>query len=338
MPEKTVTRNYTIGFDLGGTKMMANLYDRSFRKIASQREKCKSRAGSRLGIEQLAALIRQTLEEGTVCPEALAGIGIACPGTVDLDRGVILEAPNLGWKNVQVKKRLETIFGCPVTIANDVDAGTFGEYRFGAARNARCVVGVFPGTGIGGACVYEGRLMRGKVGSCLEIGHIQVWPEGPLCGCGRRGCIEAIASRLAVSAQVATAAFRGQAPHVLAEAGTDLAAIRSKTLVRAIEAGDTVVERIIRDAARYLGKAIASAVNLLAPDCVVLGGGLVEALPRIYEAEVTDVVRTEAMSAFSRTVRIVVAALGDDATALGAAALAVEAEERHAPASAKRRR
>ena len=338
MPEKAVARNFTIGFDLGGTKMMANLYDRSFRKIASQREKIKSRAGSRFGVEQLAALIRQTLEEATVCPEAMAGIGIACPGTVDLDRGVILEAPNLGWKNVQVKKRLETIFGCPVTIANDVDAGTFGEYRFGAARNGRCVVGVFPGTGIGGACVYEGKLLRGKVGSCMEVGHIQVLPEGPLCGCGRRGCVEAIASRLAVSAQVAMAAFRGQAPHVLAEAGTDLGAIRSKTLVRAIEAGDAAVERIIRDAARHLGKAIASIVNLLAPDCVVLGGGLVEALPRIYESEVTEVVRAEAMGAFSRSVRIAVAALGDDATAMGAAALAVEANEARPPVAVKGKR
>lgn len=338
MTVKAVPQRFRIGFDLGGTKMMANLYDRNFRKIAGKREKIKSRAGSRIGVEQLADLIRQTLEESRIRQESLSGIGIACPGAVDLDRGIILEAPNLGWKDVPLKKQLETAFGCPVTIANDVDAGTFGEFRFGAGKDGRCVLGVFPGTGIGGACVYEGKLVRGKVGSCMEIGHIQVWPDGPLCGCGRHGCIEAIASRLAVSAQVAMAAFRGQAPHILAEAGTDLAEIRSKTLVRAIEAGDTIVEQIVRDSARHLGKAIAGVVNLLAPDRVVLGGGLVEALPKLYQKEVADSITAEAMSAYTKDLRVVVAELGDDATAMGAAALAADAELERSSAPVKKPR
>ncbi|HNV69458.1 MAG TPA: ROK family protein, partial [Candidatus Ozemobacteraceae bacterium] len=213
-------------------------------------------------------------------------------------------------------------FGCPVFVGNDVDVGTFGEYSFGAGKGGRCVLGVFPGTGIGGGCVYEGNLLRGKTGSILEIGHIQVQRDGPQCGCGRRGCIEAIASRLAIARECAAAAFRGEAPHLYAEAGTDLEKIRSKTLMRAIEEGDTVIERIVRRAARQLGRAIASAVNLLGPDIVVLGGGLVEAMPKLYLAEVESAIRAEAMKAYTSGLKIAAASCGDDAVVLGAAALA----------------
>ncbi|MBF0500955.1 MAG: ROK family protein [Candidatus Riflebacteria bacterium] len=303
--------------------MMVALFDADFKILASHREKLKSRSGPKTGIEQLTEAISQTLADAAVKPEQLAGIGLGCPGQVDLDKGVIIEAPNLGWRDVPLKQLLEKIFNCPVVITNDVDAGTYGEYIFGAGKGGRCVLGVFPGTGIGGACVYDGHLIRGKSGSCLEIGHIQVQSDGPLCGCGRRGCIEAIASRLAISAQIAMAAFRGSAPHLLEEAGLDLREIRSKTIVRSIEAGDAVVEKIVRDAARKLGNAIASVVNLLAPDIVVLGGGLVEALPKLYQKEVGDAIKSEAMKAFTAELRIEVAKLGDNAGVLGAAALIV---------------
>ncbi|MFZ2958230.1 MAG: ROK family protein [Candidatus Ozemobacteraceae bacterium] len=312
---------FRIGFDLGGTKMMAALVDSNTAIIATRREKLKGRSGPRAGLDQLTAMISQTLVDAGIKPDQLAGIGFGCPGLVDLDKGVIIEAPNLGWKNVPLKQHLEKTFDCPVVIANDVDAGTYGEYRFGAGKGGRCVLGVFPGTGIGGACVYEGRLLRGKTGSCLELGHIQVQPDGPLCGCGRHGCIEAIASRLAIAAQVAMAAFRGEAPHLFEEVGHDIGEIRSKTIVRSIEAGDTVVEHIVRDAASRLGSAIASVVHLLAPDVVVLGGGLVEALPKLYLKEVGDAIRREAMKSFTADLRIEVAQLGDHAGVIGAAAL-----------------
>ena len=186
-------------------------------------------------------------------------------GPLDLDEGVILDAPNLGWKDVKMKATLEKEFGCPAAVMNDVDAGVYGEYRFGAARSSRCVLGVFPGTGIGGGCVYDGKIVRGKTNSCMEIGHIQVVPDGPLCGCGLRGCLEAVASRLAISAAAAQAAYRGQAPDLLDAAGTSLDQIRSGALADSIAAGDTVVESIVRNAARHIGTAVASAVHLCRP-------------------------------------------------------------------------
>ena len=314
-----------VGFDLGGTKMMATIFDPSFKILASTRSKTKAQNGSDQVLERMAEAIREALAEAGVRPEQLGGIGVGCPGPLDLDRGVILTAPNLGWKNVAIKDSLEKAFKCSTVIANDVDAGLFGEYRFGAAQKARCALGVFPGTGIGGGCVYEGHLIRGKVSSCMAIGHIIVQPGGRLCGCGQRGCLEAVASRLAIAADAAMAAHRGEAPHLLQEAGTDISAIKSGALARAIKAGDKAVEKIVRSAARALGVAIAGVVNLLAPDVVVLGGGLVEAMPDLYVDEVRNAIDENAMKTFGKGLRVVPAQLGDDATVRGAAALAEEA-------------
>jgi len=147
-------------------------------------------------------------------------------------------------------------------------------------------------------------------------------PKGRLCGCGRRGCLETVASRLAISAEAAEAAYRGQAPHLMEAAGTDLGSIRSGALASAIELGDTTVQAIVRHAAKDLGIAVASVVNLLAPDIVVLGGGLMEAMPSLYLQEVRAAIKRQAMKPFTKLLKVVPAKLGDDAGVLGAAALA----------------
>jgi glucokinase len=313
-----------VGFDLGGTKMLAGVFDAEFRRLGGKRRKTRGHEGVEAGLNRIVRTINDALKDAGVERGQLAGIGIGCPGPLDLDRGIVLEAPNLGWENAPVKEHLERVFGCPAVIANDVDAGVYGEYRFGAGQGAHCVVGVFPGTGIGGGCVYEGRILRGRTSSCLEIGHVQIMPDGPLCGCGQQGCLEAVASRLAIAAAAAQAAFRGQAPHLMEAAGTDLANIRSSALAAAIEAGDTVVERIVRKAAGHVGTAVAGVVHLLAPDIVVLGGGLVEAMPALYCESATQAARAFVLPSFRDSFDIRPARLGDDAAVLGSAAWARE--------------
>jgi glucokinase len=272
--------------------------------------------------------IRSALKDGDVNIDRLAGIGVGCPGPLDLDKGILRKAPNLGWENVPLKAQLEKAFSCPAIIANDVDVGVYGEYCFGAARGAYCAVGVFPGTGIGGGCVYRGEILRGKVGSCMELGHLRVAPEGPRCGCGQRGCLEAVASRLAISGAAVQAVFRGEAPALAESCGTDLSNIRSKALARSIAAGDIAIERIIRDAARTIGTALASVIALLSPDRVVLGGGLVEAMPDLFVSEVTEAARAAVLAPFRDTFDVRVAELGDDAGVRGAAALAKRAADK----------
>lgn len=322
---KSQGRLHWLGFDLGGTKMMAAVFDRRFKVVASFKAKTRASEGASAVLERIHDTIDKVLELAGLETKNLAGIGVGSPGPLDLDRGVILHAPNLNWHNVPLKRTLEKRYQCPAVVANDVDAGTYAEWRFGAAQEARCVIGIFPGTGIGGACIYEGRILRGRTGSCMEIGHIRVRPEGRLCGCGHRGCLETVASRLAISAEAASAVYRGQAPALEGLAGTDLSAIKSRILAKAIESGDKAIESIVRDAAGQIGLAAASVVNLLAPDTVVLGGGLVEALPDLFLDEVRKAVRAQAMDIFTRSLKVVPAKLGDMATAMGAAALAAAA-------------
>ena len=313
------TKKHWIGFDLGGTKMLSVVFDDEFKSVAQSRKRTNGKEGVESGLERIEKTIQKSLDEAKIEAKDLAGIGIGCPGPVDLDAGVLCEAPNLGWENVPIRERLEAKFGCGVVVSNDVDAGVYGEYRFGAAKGSRCVLGVFPGTGIGGGCVYEGKIIRGLKRSCMEIGHVPIMPSGPLTGSDRRGTLESVASRLAIAAAVAQAAYRGEAPKVVELAGTDLSEIRSGVISKAIRSGDEAVERIVRQASETIGIAIAGAVLLISPDTIVLGGGLVEAMPELIVKEVEKAVKRNVLESFADSFRIIAAELGDDAAAIGAA-------------------
>ena len=313
------TERIWVGFDLGGTKMMAKVYDADLKEIGYERKKTKGNQGAEAGLERVCDTIRDALEDAKCGPRQLAGIGIGCPGPVDMEKGIVLDPPNLGWEEVNVKKRLEKEFDCPVAVVNDVDAGVYGEYRFGAAKKARTALGVFPGTGIGGGCIYDGNILHGRGISCVEIGHIPVMPDGPLCGCGQRGCLEAVASRLTVASISARSVYRGEAPNLQKAVGTDLADIRSGALADAVKAGDSVIEEIIRHAAHHIGIALVGVIHVIAPDVIVLGGGLVEAMPDIYVSEVEQAAQGRVMPAFRGTFDVVATKLGDDAGVLGAA-------------------
>ncbi len=309
-----------VGFDLGGTKMMATVFDGAFAVLGRKRKKTRGYNGQKVGVERIIETINQALDEAHINRQEVAGIGIGCPGPVDPEKGIVLEAANLGWHNVDLRTSLKQAYDLSACVLNDVDAGVYAENLFGAAKGARTVVGIFPGTGIGGGCVYNGEIIQGKNISCMEIGHIEISAGGGLCGCEQRGCLETVASRLAISAEVAKAEFRGQIKKL--RPGTDLAAIRSSILAEALTMGDETVEKILRKAAQQIGIALANVVHLLAPDVVVLGGGLVEAMPNLFIDEVSQTAKGRVMKSFRDTFRVVAAKLGDDATVRGAAAWA----------------
>ncbi|MEZ6062020.1 MAG: ROK family protein [Planctomycetaceae bacterium] len=310
-----------VGFDLGGTKMMAAVFDDDYKLLGKKRRKTRDKSKDGVDLKRLAETIRMALEDAKVDPSAVRGIGAGCPGPLDLNKGVILEAPNLGWKNVEIRDFLSKEFNCPAEICNDVDGGVYGEYVAGAAKGVRCVLGVFPGTGVGGGLVYEGAIYRGKRGSCMEIGFLQMATAGPSAGLGPVGTLEALASRLAISGEAAKAVYRGQAPILGEMAGTDLANMRSGVIAKAIDAGEKIVEKLVREAAEQIGRAVGSLVNILAPDVVLLGGGLVEAMPKLYLSEVADGARRNVLPSLKDCFEIRIAKLGDFATATGAAAL-----------------
>jgi len=320
MTDEVPKRRFWVGFDLGGTKMLAVVFDDKLKVLAKKRRKTRSSEGEQVALDRLADTITMALTEAGVQPDELAGIGAGAPGPLDLQKGIILEAPNLGWKNVGLQDYLSKKFKCPAVICNDVDAGVFGEYSVGAGQGQRCVLGVFPGTGIGGGCVYEGKIFRGSRSTCMEVGFLQMATEGASAGVGPAGTLEGLASRLAIAAEAAKAVFRGQAPHLKELAGTDLTKIRSSVLAKSIVMGDKVIEQIVRRSAQQVGRGIGSLINILAPDVVVLGGGLVEAMPKLYLESVREGIRRNVLPSLVDCARVKVSELGDLAAAIGAAA------------------
>ncbi len=324
------SKSYWIGFDLGGTKMLAVVYDDNFKQLGKARKKTKGREGMESGLKRINGVIKEALEDANVDPKQVKGLGIGCPGPLDLKKKVIRTAPNLGWDDVPIGLSIEKEFGFPVTVANDVDAGVFGEYKFGAGKGKRCVVGIFPGTGIGGGCVYEGKLFRGANCTCMEIGHISVLPGGSIDGANNHGSLESVASRLTIAGQSALAAYRGQAPNLLDKVGTDIAQIRSGAISEAIKKGDKAVKAIVEDACEYLAISVVTVVHLLAPDVIVFGGGLIEAMPEVMLPEIKKQAQKRILPALRNVYEIVEAKLGDDAGVMGAAALAKQAFEESA--------
>ena len=320
----TTEDKHWIGFDLGGTKMLAIVFDSKFKKVGRARKKTKGHEGMKNGLNRINETISEAMEDAGISKKDVGGLGIGCPGPLDLKKGMIHEAPNLGWKNVPVRSSIEDEFKFPVEVANDVDAGVYGEYKFGAGKNKRCVVGIFPGTGIGGGCVYEGKLIRGANCSCMEIGHIPILADGPSDGAGNIGSLESVASRLAIAGAAAQAAYRGQAPALMEKSGTDICEIRSGALCASVKGGDEMVERIIKQAAEKIGLGIVTIVHLLAPDLIVLGGGLVEAMPDLFTKTAEKFAKKRVLNSLEKVFEVVPATLGDDAGVLGAAALAYQ--------------
>lgn len=317
---KTLERVW-IGFDLGGTKMLAKVFNDRYETIGRAKQKTQGAKGMKAGLARMVDTAAAALDNAGVDASRLAGIGVGCPGPINPENGVIVEAPNLGWKNVPVEEHLGKAFGVRAVICNDVDAGVYAEYQAGAARGARCAVGIFPGTGIGAGAVIHGRLLHGASLSCMELGHIPLFPE--TSGKGEDGTtLEMECSRLKIAAEAARAAYRGQAPHLLKACGTDIANITSGALAKAIEAGDTAIEDIVRRAATLLGCGVATVVHLLAPDVIVLGGGLVEAMPGIYLETVRKSAQDRVLGPYKKSFKIVTAELAEDAGVMGAAAWA----------------
>ncbi|MCS7468861.1 ROK family protein [Stieleria sp. ICT_E10.1] len=311
-----------IGFDLGGTKMLAIAYDEGWNALGRRRRKTRGRDGSDSGIARIGSTIERLIAENDLNSKRIRGIGIGCPGPIDLDKGRILTTPNLGWDDVDIEQFLHKKFDCPVVVLNDVDAGLYGEYQFGAATGSRCAVGIFPGTGVGGACVYEGTILQGAGVSCMEIGHTRISSGTRSSGYELPGTLEAEASRLSIAAEAAKAAFRGDAPSLAKNVGTDLSDIRSGALADAIEAGDKVVRRLVEEASESIGISVVNIIHLLCPDTIVLGGGMVEAMEDLIVGTVTKTARKNVMSVYKDRFTVVAAKLGDDAGVKGAAAWA----------------
>lgn len=317
-----MSNSLLVAVDLGGTKMLATVLDESLNEVASKKNKTPVGGDQEDVYEAIMETITDACDKADTKPKHTAGIAIAVPGPVDVEKGIVLMTPNMALENLPLRDRLAEELGVRVLLENDVSAGTFGEYYAGAAKGYKHVVGLFPGTGVGGGLVLDGRLYRGHRGGAGEIGHVIVQYGGPRCGCGQNGCLEAVASKTAIAKDLVALADAGGAPTVFKEAGTSIAAIKSSVIEKAIDAGEQAVIEVVRRAGHFLGVGMAGFVNTFNPELIVVGGGLVEKLGmRIYLEAAVEAMKSHAMAHLVADVEVKEAALGDDAVVLGAAAL-----------------
>jgi glucokinase len=306
-----------LGLDVGGTKINAFRVHRD--GTVAARERVATPADD--AEATVAAMIDVARRLRT--PEVVA-VGVGAAGLVDASEGVLRFAPNLAWREVPIAARLSDALGLPCQVDNDANAAAWGEWRFGAGRGYRHMLLVTVGTGIGGGIVAGRRLFRGAHGFAAEIGHIVVEPGGPLCGCGNRGCWEQVASGAAIG-RLGREAAREHPGSALADlAGGDPDAVTGVTVTEAADRGDEVARGIVAEVGRRLGEGIAGLVNTLDPQVVVVGGGAARAGELLLEPVRAAFAATVEAPEHRPPVPLVTAQLGNDAGAIGAAALALE--------------
>ncbi|MGA2321062.1 MAG: ROK family protein [Solirubrobacteraceae bacterium] len=313
------------GVDLGGTKIQAAVLDAEHEVLGSARRPTPTAGGPADVAREIETAVREAAQAAGVEPGALAGIGVGSPGTIE--DGSVTSARNLpGWEgSFPLAAKLSDALGPPVRVGNDVQVATDAEFKLGAGRPYGSLLGVFWGTGVGGGLVLGCAPWTGR-GAAGEIGHIVIEIDGARCTCGRRGCMEAYAGRAAMEVHASTLVQKGRK--------TDLFKLmkeRQRTRLtsgiwaRALDRGDKLALHIIDRAVRALGAGIASAVNVLDVEGVIIGGGLGVRLGEPYAQRISDAMRPH-LFADSRPPSVHVAALGDLGGAIGAALLAQEGE------------
>ena len=322
MPGVNDKNSYVVGVDFGGTKILAGVFDDKFECRGRARVSTKADRSADEVIGRIARCVREAVDECDFDLKQIQAIGIGAPGAVDSDSGRVIFAPNLGWNDVPLKKELEKQIDVPVWLENDCNVCTLGVYEVELKARPRELIGIFLGTGIGGGLILEGKLYSGFNRTAGEIGHMVLEIGGPKCGCGNKGCFEALASRTAIFRRIKEAVKEGQKTILTEMLGPDLGDLRSGDLRKAIKRGDKFVEHIIEEAAEYTGIAVANLINLFNPEVVVIGGGLMEQLEDEMLAIIIETALDYAMPGTAKGIDIIATRLGDDAGITGAAVLA----------------
>ncbi|MFL5274260.1 MAG: ROK family protein [Anaeromyxobacteraceae bacterium] len=314
-----------LGVDLGGTNARAAVVERDTgRIVASHKETHRSRTPEAV-VEVVAEAVRQSLGAANLAASAFAGIGVGVAGQVLGRTGVVLNAPNLGWRDVALGDLLARRLALRVRIANDLSVAAWGERRFGAAKGLDDAALVFVGSGVGSGLILGGRLHEGHRGVAGELGHTKVRPTRPTtaprkCGCGQTGCLEAYTSGVNIAARVREELSAGAVSAVAALAGGDLARVTATHVDEAYRQGDAYAVALWDEVGALLGDAIANLATLLNPARVILGGGVLMGCPAL-EALVRRTFEREVSLSAGVDVALEHAALGDDAGVIGAALL-----------------
>jgi glucokinase len=316
---------FIIGLDLGGTKISSAAVSVDGSRVVGLRSiPTQSELGAEGVIDRIVALLEgvilDTIKETGVGRKDFLGIGTGAPGPLDRDKGIVVVAPNLGWKDFPMRERIESRVHLPTTLDNDANCATVGEWWLGAARGGTNVVGITIGTGIGGGLIINKELYHGASDVAGEIGHTTIDVNGRHCKCGNYGCLEAYASGPAIATRAREALVREDMASMLPSmVDGALERITAETVYDAAKKGDGLANEIVRDTARYLGAGLATLLNVINPDTVVIAGGVLRAGEALLNPLRTEV-RRRAFRPAVEACRIVPAELSGTAGVVGAVA------------------
>ena len=316
-----MAESYNICLDVGGTKVLGAIFNEKDEIIYRLKKRSKSEGEGSADVEKvIISVVEEMIKKSGIDPKTLNAIASCAPGVIDQDKGIVLFTPNLPWRNYDIAGAMKKKFGVPFFVGNDVNLGVLGEYKFGAARGYKNIVGFFPGTGMGGGLILDGKLFTGNQFKAAEYGHMTLDPDGPLCGCGQSGCLEVFSSKRGMSDYIRQQVGRKR-PCMLAEDVANGGIFRSKRLKKALAAKDEVAMEAVDRACHYLAIATGNMINTISPDLVIYGGGIMEAMGPLFLEKILKELDRYCMISIRPTVDVKLAALGDDSILYGDLAL-----------------
>ena len=319
---------YNICLDIGGTKVLGAIFDSKNKITYRLKKKTKADGDDSQNIEKvIISVVEEMINESGLKREQIHAISAGAPGVVNSETGIVLFSPNLPWRNYDIRTPIEKKFGVPFYIGNDVNVGVLGEYKYGAGRGYKNIVGLVVGTGMGGGLILNGKLFTGNEFKAAEYGHMILDPEGPLCGCGQRGCLEAFSSKKGMTAYIRQQVGRGRKSMMEDQLVNEV--FKSKSLKKALEAEDAVAMEAVDRACHYLAVGTGNLINTISPDLVVYGGGVIEAVGQIFLDKILAEVDRYCMPSIRSTVDLKIAELGDDSNLYGALAM-IEGDKKKA--------
>ena len=318
---------YNVCLDIGGTKVLGAIFNDKGEIIYRLKKRTKEKGDDVANIEEIIiSTVKDMLKEANIKKEEINAIAAGAPGVSDSASGIVLFTPNLPWRNYDIRTPIEKKFGAKFYIGNDVNCGVLGEFKYGAAKGYNNVIGIFPGTGMGGGIIINGELYTGTGFKAGEIGHMVMDPEGHLCGCGQCGCFEAFSSKKGMSAYIQQQVARGR--ECFLGDKIENGVFRSKYLKKAIKMKDEVALEAVDRACHYMAIASGSLINIFSPDLIVYGGGIMESCGKHFMKKIVAEVDKYCMPSIRPTVELKIASLGDDSVIYGALAMIIDAENK----------
>lgn len=312
-----------IGVDIGGTKTLCVLLSEKFEELEKIKFRTSAPEGRAVFMKRLLTACRELGTKAKKLKMELAGIGLACAGEVDRKTCTIVAAPNILWlERFQIGRVFKREMHLDSIIGNDVQLALYCEHELGNAMGCSHVLGVFFGTGVGGAAIINGKLYHGASGMGGQVGSVLTHPIGGAETLESHGMLDRIASKAAIGGAALGMGVKQWAPNLFKETGTDLSKVSWGALARARKKGDRQIEELIRSRMRVVGIALSSVVNFMNPEMLILGGGLTEEMPRLIQSEVESGLREYLVPAVSKQLKVKVAKFGNRAGAIGAGKLA----------------